>query len=62
MVEYKGSHITTGDDTMEKVSIGQLWEARSKGRCALILATKKNREESLLGGCVVATECLGCPL
>ncbi len=48
VVEYKGSHLETSEDTKEKETIGQLWEARSKGMCAFRLATKKNMRDVIL--------------
>ena len=42
VVEYKGGHLESTEDTTEKETIGQLWEARSKGLCAFRLATKKD--------------------
>jgi type III restriction enzyme len=33
VVEYKGSDRATNDDTKEKERLGELWEARSGGRC-----------------------------
>ncbi|MCD4823866.1 MAG: hypothetical protein K8S55_04615 [Phycisphaerae bacterium] len=47
VVEYKGSHLETSEDTKEKETIGQLWEARSKGMCVFRLATKKNMREAI---------------
>ena len=47
-VEYKGGHLESNDDTQEKDTIGQLWEARSKGLCVFRLATKKNMRDTLL--------------
>jgi type III restriction enzyme len=32
--EYKGAHLATGHDSVEKKRIGELWERRSDGRCA----------------------------
>lgn len=42
VVEYKGGHLETTEDTAEKEALGQLWEARSNGLCLFRLATKKN--------------------
>jgi type III restriction enzyme len=49
VIEYKGSHLETGDDTTQKQAIGQLWEARSKGLCVFRLATKKDMSEVIRG-------------
>ncbi len=37
VVEYKGSHLATGDDSKEKRDIGAVWESRSNGRCLFIM-------------------------
>jgi len=47
VVEYKGSHIDTSADTQEKVAIGQLWEAGSKGLCVFRLATKDSFAQTI---------------
>jgi type III restriction enzyme len=36
VVEYKGSHLAGGPDSDEKKKIGQLWAARSEGRCRFV--------------------------
>lgn len=40
VVEYKGAHIASGDDTKAKVAIGQLWEMASGGECLFLLVEK----------------------
>jgi len=45
--EYKGGFLLTGDDTKEKLAVGRLWEARSKGRCAFLLLTVNDFEPRL---------------
>ncbi len=42
VVEYKGAHIADCRDTQEKERIGQLWAARSKGRCRFVMVKNKN--------------------
>lgn len=41
VVEYKGGHIASGDDTNEKRTIGQLWERRSGGKGLFIVVEKE---------------------
>ena len=48
VVEYKGGHLETSKDTEEKNSLGQLWQARSKGLCAFRLVTKSSLREEIL--------------
>jgi type III restriction enzyme len=36
VVEYKGGHIADGSDSQEKKRIGELWAARSEGRCKFV--------------------------
>ena len=45
-IEYKGSHLESTTDTAEKEAIGQLWEARSKGLCMFLLATRRTLTEA----------------
>jgi len=40
VVEYKGEHLIGGPDTDEKRSIGEIWAARSSGRCIFMLVGK----------------------
>ena len=40
VVEYKGGHLATGDDTKEKDLIGQLWEKHTKGKGLFLIALK----------------------
>lgn len=47
VVEYKGGHIATNEDTRDKDGIGQLWEARSKGLCLFRMVTKGNLQTAL---------------
>jgi len=42
VVEYKGANLLTTDDTKEKRAIGELWEARSKGRGIFRLVSAGN--------------------
>ncbi len=43
VVEYKGGHLATSDDTKEKERLGNLWAERSDGRC-LFLMVRTPRE------------------
>lgn len=40
VVEYKGAHIAESSDTMEKRTIGELWQRTSGGQCLFLLAEK----------------------
>ena len=42
VVEYKGEHLVTNDDSKNKDTIGQLWEKSSNGKCLFLMATKKD--------------------
>ncbi len=37
VVEYKGEHLWSADDAVEKREIGELWEARSHGQCLFVM-------------------------
>ena len=37
VVEYKGSHLWSNDDSKEKRRLGELWEAKSNGQCLFIM-------------------------
>jgi len=37
VVEYKGEHLWSNDDSREKRSIGELWADRSNGRCLFVM-------------------------
>lgn len=37
VVEYKGTHLSGGDDAGEKRAVGEVWESRSGGRCLFIM-------------------------
>lgn len=41
VVEYKGKHILTDDDTKEKENIGKLWQKESKGKGVFVMAGKR---------------------
>ena len=43
VVEYKGEHLLTNDDTKKKMSVGVLWEKVSDGRGLFLLALKENQ-------------------
>lgn len=42
MVEFKGEHLWSNDDSKEKRDIGGLWEARSEGRCLFVMPRGRN--------------------
>lgn len=44
VVEYKGEHLATADDTREKAQIGHQWEVTSEGRCLFLLATARDEQ------------------
>lgn len=37
VVEYKGEHLWSNDDSREKRALGELWEARSEGSCLFVM-------------------------
>jgi type III restriction enzyme len=49
VIEYKGAHIATTDDTKEKRSIGELWAAKSNGKGLFLMAEKHNAQGLGLG-------------
>jgi len=49
VVEYKGKYLSETPDTLLKVTVGKLWQARSKGKCVFLLATKDD-VQTLLDG------------
>ncbi len=53
-VEYKGANLMSTDDTKEKRQVGELWAARSGGRCLFRLVGKDNGEDEIRSA-VVAT-------
>ena len=42
VVEYKGEHLITNEDSINKDLIGKLWEKSSKGTCLFLMAKKKD--------------------
>lgn len=44
VVEYKGEHLVTNEDSKNKDAIGQLWEKSSNGKCLFVMATKKDEK------------------
>jgi type III restriction enzyme len=42
MVEYKGAHLATGEDTKHKAEIGDIWERNSNGEALFLMAVKKD--------------------
>jgi type III restriction enzyme len=47
VVEYKREDMMTTEDTKEKKAIGELWEARSEGRCIFRLVGANNMSQVL---------------
>ena len=37
IVEYKGEHLWSNDDSKEKRAIGELWADRSDGKCLFLM-------------------------
>lgn len=46
IVEYKGAHLATGDETKEKIAVGLKWEEAMKGKGVFILAEKQLESRS----------------
>ncbi|MCK5019441.1 MAG: DEAD/DEAH box helicase family protein [Candidatus Peribacteraceae bacterium] len=44
VVEYKGEHLWSNDDSKEKRALGELWEERSDGSCLFIMPKGKDLE------------------
>ena len=42
VVEYKGDHLATNEETKNKDLIGSLWEKSSNGKCLFLIGVKKN--------------------
>ena len=42
VVEHKGEHLYSNDDSKEKRGIGELWALRSKGRCLFVMTRGKD--------------------
>lgn len=40
LVEYKGKHLLSSDDTREKRNIGELWAEKSRGRGLFLLVSE----------------------
>ena len=45
VIEYKGADRWSNDDSKEKRRIGELWEAKSNGKCLFIMPNGNNLEE-----------------
>jgi len=45
VVEYKGKHYKTNDDSKEKINIGELREKKSKGKCLFLFAVKRDARD-----------------
>ncbi|GAK60895.1 type III restriction protein res subunit [Candidatus Vecturithrix granuli] len=44
VIEYKGEHLWSNDDSKEKRNLGELWEKRSNGLCLFIMPKGKDFE------------------
>lgn len=42
VIEYKGTHLWTNEDSKEKRQIGELWEKRSNGQCRFVMPKGKD--------------------
>jgi type III restriction enzyme len=42
VVEFKGEHLWSNADSVEKRDVGGLWEARSDGRCLFVMPNGKD--------------------
>jgi type III restriction enzyme len=42
VVEYKGEHLWSNDDSKEKQAVGELWAERSNGRCLFVMPKGTN--------------------
>lgn len=47
VVEYKGKHLVTAQDALNKETAGKLWQARSDGLCVFLMATKDTMKSQL---------------
>jgi type III restriction enzyme len=44
VVEYKGEHLWSNDDSKEKRQLGELWSKRSSGKCVFVMPKGKDFE------------------
>ena len=42
VVEYKGGYIATAADAKEKKAVGEMWAAKSGGRCVFVMPTNRD--------------------
>lgn len=42
VVEYKGKHLITNDDSKEKKALGEFWAEKSNGKCLFAMVSKEN--------------------
>jgi type III restriction enzyme len=51
VVESKGEHLWSNDDSQEKLTVGELWAARSGGKCLFVMPKGKdwNAIQSAIG-------------
>jgi len=47
VVEYKGHHLYSNQDSTEKRTIGEIWASRSNGNCLFIMTDGKNIDQRL---------------
>lgn len=55
VMEYKGEHLASTDDTKEKTNIGQLWEAKSDGKGLFLMAQMQDEQGRSLRDQIMAT-------
>jgi type III restriction enzyme len=42
VVEFKGEHLWSNDDSKEKRAVGELWAERSNGKCIFVMPKGKD--------------------
>ena len=47
VIEYKGEHLETNEDTQEKANIGELWEEKSGGKGLFLMAVREKDGKKL---------------
>lgn len=45
VVEYKGEHLWSNEDSKEKRVVGELWAERSGGKCLFVMPKGRNLNE-----------------
>jgi type III restriction enzyme len=44
IVEYKGHHLVSNDESKGKLEVGEVWEARSGGKALFLMAVKSDEQ------------------